>query len=104
AFILFGILFLLHKQQQEKGAKIVHMILRLVYLLILYSGGSLLGHYFGSDMVVAAVIKSLAGIWVIAAMEMIMVRRDKGQPTKGLWIQFVIAILITIGLGFGHLP
>jgi len=104
ALILFVVLIVLQNQQKEKGTKVIQMILRLIYLVILYSGGSLLGHYFSSDMVVAAVIKSIAGIWVIAAMEMIVARRSKNEATKSLWIQWTIAFLLTIGLGFGYLP
>lgn len=104
AFILFAIVILLHKQGKAKAAKIVLMILRLDYLLILYSGGHLLGGYFSGNMIVAAIIKSLAGVWIIAAMEMIAGKMQKEKPTKGAWIQFLIASLITIGLGFGYLP
>jgi len=104
ALILFAVVLFLYKQNKDKGAKIVQMILRLDYLLILYSGGDLLGNYFSGDMVFAAIIKSLAGIWIIAAMEMIIAQMKKNKSTSSSWIQFIIAILITIGLGFGYLP
>ncbi len=106
AFILLALIVMMHKQGKAKGAKITHMILRLDYLLILYSGGTLLTYYFknatGSTMG-EVIVKTLAGIWVIAAMELISVRLAKGKPTKGVWIQFYIALLLTIILGFGRL-
>lgn len=104
AFILLAIVVVLNKQGKAKGAKITHMVLRLDYLLILYSGGALLAHYFNGAMLTEAIIKSIAGIWVIAAMEMIGIRGSKGVSTKGAWIQFVIAVLLTLILGFARLP
>lgn len=104
AFILLAIVVNLNKKGKLKGAKITHMILRLDYLLILYSGGSLLGGYFKGEMLTEAIIKSVAGLWAIIAMEMISVRGSKGKSTKGAWIQFVIAVLLTLILGFGRLP
>lgn len=106
-FILFIVAMMLYKQNNEKPAKIVHMILRLDYLLILYSGGGLLGNYLansGMPILAEAITKGIAGIWLIAAMEMILVKIKKGKPTKGLWIQFVIATIIVMVLGFVRLP
>lgn len=105
AFILFIVVVILNKSGKEKGAKIVHMILRLDYLLILYSGGSLLANYFGaSPMMGEAIFKGLAGIWAIFAMEMVAIKLSRHEATKSWWIQLVIAVLITVILGFGRLP
>ncbi|MFD2042720.1 YisL family protein [Ornithinibacillus salinisoli] len=105
AFILFAISVVLHKQGNAKASKIVQMILRLDYLLILYSGGDLIANYFSdSPKLGEAIVKGLAGIWVIAAMEMTLAKLKKGKPTKSGWIQLVIALLITLILGFGRLP
>ncbi|GAB3790002.1 YisL family protein [Virgibacillus kimchii] len=108
ALILFIIALVLYNQGKAKPGKILHMILRLVYLLILYTGGDLLAHYFGGGEMGAllpeAIVKGLAGIWVIAAMEMILVKNNKGKPVKSVWIQLIIALLITLILGFWRLP
>ncbi|UJL47601.1 YisL family protein [Virgibacillus sp. NKC19-16] len=105
AFILFAVAYILHKQGKAKGSKIVQMILRLDYLLILYSGGALLANYFsGSAMMGEAIFKGIAGIWAVLAMEMILVKMTRREPTKSWWIQAIIAIVITIALGFGRLP
>ncbi|MFZ3579281.1 YisL family protein [Virgibacillus sp. DJP39] len=104
AFILFIVVVLLNKSGKAKGAKIVHMILRLDYLLILYSGGTLLAEYFGgSPMMGEAIFKGLAGIWAIFAMEMVGVKMARHEATKSWWIQLVIAVVITLVLGFGRL-
>jgi len=108
ALILFIIALVLYNQGKEKPGKILHMILRVFYLLILFTGVDLLVHYFGGGEMGAllpeAVVKGLAGIWVIAAMEMVLVRNNKGKSVKGAWIQLIIAFLITLILGFWRLP
>ncbi|RYG72607.1 DUF1516 family protein [Lentibacillus lipolyticus] len=103
AFILFIVVVALNKSGKAKGAKIVQMILRLDYLLILYSGGSLLGAYFNGPQMGEAIFKALAGIWAIFAMEMISLKSGREEATKSWWIQLVIAFILTLILGFGRL-
>lgn len=94
-------------RENAKPAKILHMILRLDYLFLLYTGGSLLWNYIansGMPILAEAITKGLAGIWLIAAMEMILVKKTKGKPTKSFWIQFWIAFIIVLVLGFVRLP
>lgn len=105
-FILFFIGYaLLKNPNQQKPGTILHMILRLDYILIFISGLWLLVIYFNSDLVVTeAVIKGVAGLWLIWEMERILIRTKKSGPTKGDWIQFTIALLLVLALGFGRLP
>ncbi|GAA0491603.1 YisL family protein [Salinibacillus aidingensis] len=103
ALILFAIVLAFSNQSgKEKPAKILHMILRLDYLLILYSGGDLFANY--GSMSGELIIKAIAGLWVIIAMEVIAVRKQKGGATKSWWTQLVIAFIIALVLGFGRLP
>lgn len=102
AFILLFIVYSMYKSDKSKPAKILHMILRLDYLVILYSGGSLFASY--SNISGELIIKVIAGIWTIAAIEMLTVKAKKGQQAKSWWIQFVIAAAIAIILGFARLP
>ncbi|GAB3060304.1 YisL family protein [Virgibacillus ainsalahensis] len=105
--ILFIVSLMMYNQGKGKPAKIVHMILRLDYLFILYTGGALLADYLansGMPILAEAITKGLAGIWLIVATEMILVRTNKGKSTKGLWVQFVIALLLTLILGLWRLP
>ncbi|WP_047982469.1 YisL family protein [Ornithinibacillus contaminans] len=106
AFILFIIAVILHKQGKEKAAKIVQMILRVDYLLVLYSGGDLIMNYLNgnSPYLVEAIIKGLAGIWVIAAMEMTLGKVKDNDSAKAGWIQLIVAFVITLTLGFFRLP
>ena len=101
------VLSFIGKEGKEKAAKITHMVLRLFYVLILLTGLDLFFRfYIGAPWseTTEALVKSAGGIWIIAAMEMILIRGKKGKPTFGGWLQFVIALILTIALGFGRLP
>lgn len=106
AIILLVVVTMFYKQGKTKPGKIIHMILRLDYLFILYTGGSLLGEYFSVTIghTGELVVKVIAGLWAIIAMEMITVKTSKNNPTTSWWIQFVVAAVIAIGLGFARLP
>ncbi|MFD1414150.1 YisL family protein [Oceanobacillus jeddahense] len=105
--ILFIIALVLYKNNNNKPATIVHMILRLVYLFIIVTGGLLTWDYiqgYGMPQLGEAIVKALAGLWIVVAMEGILVSTKKGKATTGKWIQFFIALIIVIILGFFRLP
>ncbi|MYL32287.1 DUF1516 family protein [Pontibacillus yanchengensis] len=107
ALVLLGLSTWFYRFGKQKQGKITHMVLRLDYLLILYSGGSLLGGYFGGDTsgyMIELIVKVISGLWVIYAMEMILIRSNKQHGTRSGWIQFWIAIVLALVLGFGRLP
>ncbi|MFS0655982.1 YisL family protein [Bacillus sp. 179-C3.3 HS] len=98
--ILFFVAFAL-AGNRDKGAKIVHMIVRLFYVLIIATGVELYvrtgmkipgyqGEYFG---------KMLLGILVIGFMEMVLVRKKKGKSITGVLIGFIVVAIVTILLG-----
>jgi hypothetical protein len=98
ALILFFVSLGLHKSGKEKGSKIVHMVLRLFYLLILVTGFMLL---FGiSTISMMYVLKAAVGLWVISMLEMILIRTKKNEKASILWIQFIVAVLLVLYLGF----
>lgn len=104
--ILFFVALGLHKNGKEKGLKIVHMIIRLFYLFIIATGIIMLFYLTNIDLLY--VLKSLIGIWVLAMIELILVRTVKGRRTSILWIQFIVAAVLVIYLGlklpFGFSP
>lgn len=105
--ILFIIALILYKKSSEKPATIVHMILRLVYLFIIITGGLLTWDYiqgYTMPMLGEAIVKALAGLWLVVMMELILVSTKKGKPVTGKWVQFFIALVIVIILGFFRLP
>jgi uncharacterized membrane protein SirB2 len=95
-FVVLGI------GSNKKSGKIVHMILRLFYILVILSGVELIFRYnvFNSGQSGEYIAKIIIGIIVIALMEMILVRKGKEKPTKGLWIGFIIALILVVLLGF----
>ncbi|ENH95657.1 hypothetical protein J416_15047 [Gracilibacillus halophilus YIM-C55.5] len=105
ALILLIVSYALYKKGSKAG-KIVHMIVRLDYLLILYSGGDLFAQYAAMDFpqLGELIVKIIAGLWAITAIEMILVKTSKSKPAGSFWIQFIIALIITIVLGFVRLP
>lgn len=97
ALVLFGVSYYLLAKGNEKGQKITHMILRLMLLLVVASGGYILSLYqFASQ----AVIKSILGIVVLFLMEFILVRGKKGMATSMFWILFVISLALVLYYGF----
>jgi energy-coupling factor transporter transmembrane protein EcfT len=101
ALILFIVALFLHKGGKEKGAKIVHMILRVLYLLIIATGVGLLFSVYKID--VWYVLKAVVGLWIIGLFEMILSRVANKRRTSVFWIQFVIAWVLVLYLG-GKLP
>jgi phosphatidylserine synthase len=102
ALILFGVALLLHKNGKAKGLKIVQMILRVVYLLIVATGVGLLFTLYKID--VWYILKAVAGLWIIVLFEMILGRVVENRKSSILWIQFVFAWVLVLYLGFVKLP
>jgi hypothetical protein len=98
ALVLFFVANSLHKSGKAKAAKIVHMILRVLYIIVFATGGMLVSTMF-SVQPGEYIAKVLVGLWVIAAMEMVLVRTVKGKATKSPWIQFYIALVLVLLLG-----
>jgi hypothetical protein len=96
--LLFVAIFLL-KGGKEKGAKIVKMIIRVMYIVILATGLHLLfssGAYQSGQYI----LKALSGILVIGSIEMILAKAGKKQNTTPFWILFVVAFALALYLGF----
>lgn len=98
ALILFAVALFLHKGGNQKGTKIVHMILRLFYLLIIITGFGLFMNFSSLDPALYG-IKFLGGIVVIAMMEMVLVRTVKGKNTGLFWTILIVSFAVTFYLG-----
>lgn len=83
----------------SKGRKITHMIARLFYVLILFSGIMLFVKYSSSDAALYGV-KFLLGFVTIGMMEMVLVRSAKNKNVSVLWILFFVFLFATLFLGF----
>ncbi|HEY2422144.1 MAG TPA: DUF1516 family protein [Neobacillus sp.] len=98
ALIIFIVALFLHKSGKLKGFKILQMILRVLYLFIIGTGIGMIfqGNLFDSYHILKAVI----GFWIIGLFEMILMRVADNRKTSVLWIQFVVAWLLVLYLGF----
>src|SRR5690625_2551945 len=85
ALILFVIALVLLSSGKMKGLKIVHMILRLFFILILITGISLL---FYINFPISFIIKGLLAIWLIYTMEMILGKGAKGMLDGRMKVSF----------------
>ncbi len=104
--ILFLVVLNLLKKSNEKAAKITHMVLRLFYLFIIITGALLWFNNYsqaGGSLFTESVVKSLAGVWVIGAMEMVLGATKRGKSAFAGWLQLVIALILVLALGFGKL-
>ncbi|WP_144509514.1 YisL family protein [Bacillus sp. FJAT-22090] len=83
-----------------KNPKVVHMILRVFYILIILTGIALFmkGMDYGQGMLYG--LKFLAGILVIGMMEMTLVKKTKGKPFTTFLVLFFVFLLIALFLGF----
>ncbi|WP_017754564.1 YisL family protein [Calidifontibacillus oryziterrae] len=104
AVILFFVSYSMQKSGKERPAKIMKMILRLFYILILATGAHLFGVWatrLGANIITSHVlIKAIFGLWVIFAMEFVLDRLAKGKPTGIFWAQFVISLLLAMIWGW----
>ncbi|CUA79300.1 YisL family protein [Anoxybacillus suryakundensis] len=97
ALILFVVAIFFQAKGHEK-TKMVHMLLRLFYVLIIATGAWIL--HSMSSFPFLYIVKVIVGLWVIATMEMILVRTAKGKNTNVLWLQFLVAFVVVLYLGF----
>src|SRR5699024_3659464 len=103
AWIIAIILLFVTNSMYKKGEGTApHMILRVMYLIILFSGIMLFFDYAHSSF--ALIIRAIAVLRVIVAMELISVNAKKGGSATAGWTQFWIALIIALILGFGRLP
>ena len=98
ALILFFVA--VSMQKGSKGRKITHMILRLFYILIIATGVALFitALDYGQGMLYG--FKLLFGLGVIAFMELVLVRSNKGKSTGRMWAGFIICLIVVLVLGF----
>lgn len=83
----------------SKGRKIVHMVLRLFYILIIITGLALFIEWSSSDAMQYG-LKFLFGVLTIGMMEMVLVRGKKQKSTTLFWILFAVFLFVTMFYGF----
>lgn len=100
-WVIAIVLFLIaaFMQRDSKGRKILHMVLRLFYILIIITGLTLFIEWSSSDPMVYG-IKFLLGILTIGMMEMVLVRSKKQKPVTMFWALFAVFLFATMFIGF----
>lgn len=84
---------------ESKGRKIVHMVLRLFYILVIITGLALFIEWSSSDAMQYG-LKFLFGLLTIGMMEMVLVRGKKGKSVTLFWILFAVFLAVTMFYGF----
>ncbi|PRO64876.1 YisL family protein [Alkalicoccus urumqiensis] len=101
AFITFTLSVVFSGKGKAKPAKIMHMILRLCYILLLITGISMIVMNFYW----ATFVKGLLAFWLIFMMELIAVRSSKGilegRQKTTFWIGFAAAVTLVFIFGYG---
>ncbi len=95
--VLFLIAAFMHRD--SKGRKILHMVARLFYVLIIITGLALFIAHSSYDAMLYG-LKFLFGLLTVGMMEMVLVRGKKQKPVTMFWALFVVFLLITMFLGF----
>ncbi|WP_070119840.1 YisL family protein [Bacillus marinisedimentorum] len=98
AIALFFVGYYLQRVGKDKPKKIVHNILRLFYLFVIGTGFYLLWAFY--SFYDTAIFKGVLGLWLIFAMEMILVKESKGNKTFAYWVQFLIALVLVFFYGY----
>ncbi|CAD2073258.1 DUF1516 family protein [Phocicoccus pinnipedialis] len=106
-YIITLISYSKNPSSENKNGKIMHMVLRVVYLLILFSG---LMIYVQNMDVISALgshmmygIKVLCGLFSIALMEMSLVKLRKSGK-GGMWLVITIGLIVVTFLLGAVLP
>lgn len=104
AILFFVITYFLMKSGKEKPAKILHMITRLFYILVLATGLDLVRVYFMSGEWFLPGLKMLLGILLIGTMEMTLIRTKKQKQITMPWVLTFILFIAVLFMGYGVLP
>lgn len=101
ALILFIIALFLMRAKKQKALKIMQMILRVFYILIIGTGATLL-YFIGFE--ISFIIKAILAIWLIYIMEMLLVRGSKGlldqRKYTFYWFQLAVSLTLIFLIGY----
>ncbi|MDR7071953.1 YisL family protein [Fictibacillus barbaricus] len=101
--VFFVVTYMLYKKNAGKKAKIFHMITRVLYLVILATGGHMFANYLMDAGIVnkgPIIIKGILGITLIGLMEIILVQRKRGEVRIMNWVFFFITFLLVLFYGY----
>jgi uncharacterized membrane protein SirB2 len=94
---VFLLSFICLALNQKKAHKVLQMVARLFFVLILISGIILLASVGFAGL---ALLKGILGIVLMGLMEMLVSRRRNGKPTGVFWILFFVVLGVILYIGF----
>lgn len=99
SLVLTLILFFitLHLQKKGRNIKILKMILRVMYILIILTGAIMIFSLY--QITALYVLKSALGLVIIGLFEMILAGSGKGKNLAVFWFIILIILIVTIYLG-----
>lgn len=98
--VLFLMTFFLYRANISKAAKITHMVVRLLYIIMVGTGITLL---YLIQFPATHILKAVIAIVLVYFMEMILVKTKKGFSQKLLipyWLLCLVALVVVILLGY----
>jgi uncharacterized membrane protein SirB2 len=98
AFVLLIVGYILYRVNKHTIAKVLHMILRLMAVIIVGSGVWMLFQFHAGD--VLYYVKGLLGIATIGLMEMALVRGSKNTPSVGFFAGALVLLVLVILIGY----
>ncbi|GGH88389.1 putative membrane protein [Pullulanibacillus pueri] len=101
--IVFVLSFILLKAGKEKAAKILHMILRVLLILIFITGAEMVGQWYSGQSYGWPTLKGIFGLLILGMMEMILTKTKKKQGTLVSWIILIISLIGVFYIGYGVL-
>lgn len=96
--VLFLVSLLLIKLGKAKGGRIVQMVVRLFYIIMLVSG---IGMLIGYDFPAIYIVKGILAIGLIGAMEVVLGRAKRRESVAVPLIIVVVLVAIVALMGFG---
>ncbi len=98
AFVLLIVGYILYRAGKQRIAKVLHMILRLMAVIILVSGAWMLFQFRAAEPLYY--VKGLLGFLTIGLMEMALVRAGKGTPSIGFFAGALVLLVVVILIGY----
>lgn len=104
--ILFIVAGILAKKGNEKGTKVVQMIMRVLYLVVIATG---VGLIFSVDdnyqsLLAPLITKVVLAIVLMGLMEMTIPKMKRGENTTIFWVLSLIVFGVILYLGYNVLP
>lgn len=101
--LLFLYFFVLIMYKGTKGRKITHMLVRIMYIVVMITGGSLYYVMMHSDHWLAYILKLSAGILFILLAEITIVKANKNKKFQIPFLASLAMIVFMMFMGY-YLP